>query len=267
MKSAFPNQLCRALAYAELGRKTGSGNPKFQDAILNPLLGLSASLLLLPSRLNPGSGRLAGAGRRNCKQWRPGLPPPSAHTESQPSRRTPTLGRRLPGPGAHAQPGPARSSPRASERIGPAVGDLTAIAACLGRRRPKVSGLTQLAREKTPSTAPMVTLGPRPPLRAAPCAVANYRLRCRLRNATISQAGNRARPSQDAQHVIEWPRPWPTDSLAEEEEEGGATAAGYAGASKGSVLTALASLGAMKKWDVCKAGGKQQAMLGRLITS
>lgn len=218
MKSAFPNQLCRALAYAELGRKTGSGNPKFQDAILNPLLGISASLLLLlPSRLNPGSGRLAGAGRRNCKQWRPGLPPPSAHTESQPSRRTPTLGRRLPGPGVHAQPGPARSSPRASERIGPAVGDLTAIAARLGRRRPKVSGLTQLAREKTPSTAPMVTLGPRPPLRAAPCPVANCRLRSRLRNATISQAGNRARPSQDAQHVIEWPRPWPTESLADEE--------------------------------------------------
>lgn len=112
-------------------KKNYSSDPKFHDAtfhpLLNPRLGTWASPALLPFPRNPGSGRLAGAGRRHCKQWRPGLPRPSAHTESQPGRRTPTSGRRLPGPGSSEPPEPARSSLPASDRIGPALGVLTAI--------------------------------------------------------------------------------------------------------------------------------------------
>lgn len=86
LKAPFPNPLCSAGICRTM--KNDSSDPKFQGATLYPLmsprLGISAS----PSRRNPGSGRLAGAGRRNCKQWRPGLPRPSTHTRSQPSRRT-----------------------------------------------------------------------------------------------------------------------------------------------------------------------------------
>lgn len=64
LKSTFPNQLCVALAYANLRREDDSSDPKFQDAtyaLSKPLrLGTSAS----PVRRNAGSGRLGPEGSR-----------------------------------------------------------------------------------------------------------------------------------------------------------------------------------------------------------
>lgn len=112
-------------------KENDSSDPKFHDATFYPLttppprFGTLAS----PGPRNPGSGRLAGAGRRNCKQWPPGLPPPFAHTESQPSRRTPAsdVGYRAWTPASPRSSGPARSSLLASENAGSALGGLTTI--------------------------------------------------------------------------------------------------------------------------------------------
>lgn len=166
LKPTFPNQLCVTLAYANLRREDDSRDPKFHDAtfqaLTNPRLGTTASLV----RWNAGSGRLAGAGRRNCKQWRPGLPRPSAPTESQPRRRrTPARDaayRNLDPSPVPRSPRPVRSSPLASEGVRPAWGGRTSTSRAPRAPEGRGLGLTQLAREKTPRTAPMVTPGPRP---------------------------------------------------------------------------------------------------------
>lgn len=97
-------------------------------------------------------------------------------------------------------PGPASSPLPASQRIGPALGGLTTIPSTPKAPENRGLGTHPTGEGEDAQDGPHGDAGAethRSERHPARCL--NCRLRCRLRNATISQAGNRARPSPDAQ--------------------------------------------------------------------
>ena len=142
----------------------------------------------IPAPEEPRAGRLAGAGQSDCKQWRPGLLRSLANAEEE--RPHPIAAHRgfHPGPPGVYIPSATQGRPLNPRASGAQTrSGLTAWGALSRHPRPQPQAirpaetldpeLTQLAREKTPSTAPMVTRV----MEAADTRVQSTVVNCRLR--------------------------------------------------------------------------------------